>query len=803
MESISDINKLRLKGGCFFDSTDLEIFEKKDQLNKASLIFGRNGAGKTTLSNAFRKIKGDTDSPIESASLIDYDNKTIDSNNLKNEIFVFDEKFIDENVKIKERGLRSVVILGKMNEYSTKLDKKSSEQNKIQSEVDELNESLKKSNDQNNTNSPEYYWNKISKKLKEDGGWADRDKKIRSNVVKSKVSEKAYDTIKNYQSPDTIYELNNLFDSKYNKLTEAREGKLLIEHKVPSNDIFMDSYQVMDSYDGKVSYLLNKKLEKPTLNERDNRIISLIYESSNDTEKLSKKLEKFEDEKVKQCPYCYQDLSDSYKSNLVKIISRILNQEVKNHQNELRNFIIEEINIDLSEYVSLGHYDDCIDAIDTLNSKIENNNEIIRSKINNPYDSLNQFNSLNDDILALKKSLNNLEIDRKQHNKALVDIKSIEQELISLNNKIAYLEIKDNSDLYEKFIKERSQLENKIDKLLHDKSSVEDDIADIKSQMQNVDIAVDKINAFLEYIFCDKEKLKLTFKENEYLLMSKDKFVKPSEISLGERNILGLSYFFVSILENKKLEEGYKKPSLIVIDDPISSFDNSNKIGIISFLKFQMNQFLGGNENTKAIILTHDLSTYFSLEKLFTSLTKSFKNKWDKKVIFETLKLAGNKISKFKTSKYQQYDEYLETIYKFATDVNTYEMFIGNIIRQVLEAFSTFEYGDGIDAILDGDITSEKLNNTQSIYFKNLMFKLFLDGGSHKENDVKAMNDFNFFTTISHNEKRRVAKDILCLLYKLNEEHFISHFKRISNRSSEIDINEVLENINEWSKIGN
>lgn len=29
MESISDINKLRLKGGCFFDSTDLEIFEKK------------------------------------------------------------------------------------------------------------------------------------------------------------------------------------------------------------------------------------------------------------------------------------------------------------------------------------------------------------------------------------------------------------------------------------------------------------------------------------------------------------------------------------------------------------------------------------------------------------------------------------------------------------------------------------------------------------------------------------------------------------------------------------------------------
>lgn len=793
MEVLSDINKLRLKGGCFLDSTYLEIFEEKNKLSKASIIFGRNGAGKTTLSNAFRKIKGDTDTSIESACLIDYDNKIIDNENFKNKIFVFDEKFIDENVKIKEKGLNSVVILGKMNEFSTELGEKSFEKKKIQNEIDEFNESLKKYNDQNNTNSPEYYWNKISKKLKEDGGWADRDKKIKSNIAKSKVNEKLFDTIRNSHSSYTIYELNNIFNKNFSKLAEAREGNSLIIHEVPSDCIFMDAY------DEKFSKLLNKKIEKPTLDERDKKIISLMDESLNEAEKLSKKLEKFEDGSIKHCPYCYQYLSDSYKSDLVKIISKILNQKVKDHQNELRSYIIEEINIDLSEYESLEHYDDCINAIDKLNSKIKNNNEIIKNKINDPYNPLNQFNSLDDDIIFLKKSLRNLESDREQHNKGLDDIESIEKNLISINHQIAYLEIEDNIDLYENYTKERNQLKNNIDKLSGKKEFIENEIANIKSKMQNVNIAVDKINYFLEYIFCDKEKLKLIFKENEYLLMSKDKYVKPSEISVGERNILGLSYFFVSILENQNLDDGYNKPSLIVIDDPISSFDNSNKIGIISFLKFQLNKFLGGNENTKAIILTHDLSTYFSLEKLFTSLNKSFKNKWDKKVIFESLKLDGNKISKFKTSKYQQYDEYLETIYKFTTGVNTYEMFIGNTIRQVLEAFSTFEYGDGIDAILDGDITSKKLNDTQRTYFKNLMFKLFLDGGSHKENDVKTMNDFNFFTTISHNEKIRVAKDILCLLYILNKEHFISHFKRISNRNSEIDINEVVDYVKKWS----
>lgn len=60
------------------------------------------------------------------------------------------------------------------------------------------------------------------------------------------------------------------------------------------------------------------------------------------------------------------------------------------------------------------------------------------------------------------------------------------------------------------------------------------------------------------------------------------------------------------------------------------------------------------------------------------------------------------------------------------------------------------------------------------------MYRLVLHGGSHKEDQVKAMKDMNFFTLISEREKKRTAKDILCFIYLLNKAHLLSHLKEIS-----------------------
>lgn len=99
-------------------------------------------------------------------------------------------------------------------------------------------------------------------------------------------------------------------------------------------------------------------------------------------------------------------------------------------------------------------------------------------------------------------------------------------------------------------------------------------------------------------------------------------------------------------------------------------------------------------------------------------------------------------------------------------------------MRQTLEAFSTFEFKKGIDKIsTDDDVLSLLGRAEYGVYFKNLMYRLVLHGGSHKEDQVKSMKDLNFFTLISDQEKKRTAKDILCFIYLLNKAHLLSHLK--------------------------
>lgn len=60
------------------------------------------------------------------------------------------------------------------------------------------------------------------------------------------------------------------------------------------------------------------------------------------------------------------------------------------------------------------------------------------------------------------------------------------------------------------------------------------------------------------------------------------------------------------------------------------------------------------------------------------------------------------------------------------------------------------------------------------------MYRLVLHGGSHKEEQVKAMSDLNFFSLISDAEKKRTARDVLCYIYLLNKQHLLSHLQDVS-----------------------
>ena len=264
--------------------------------------------------------------------------------------------------------------------------------------------------------------------------------------------------------------------------------------------------------------------------------------------------------------------------------------------------------------------------------------------------------------------------------------------------------------------------------------------------------------------------------------------VPPQQISVGERNILGLCYFFAKIMEKREKNSVYGDENLLIIDDPISSYDFENKIGILSFLKLQLARILNGNINSRVIVMTHDLTTLCELQKIFKELSDDWKkNLQGIKIGYSILELKDCVLRDFNIDSRQAYTKLLKQVYYYGNDESDdNDIIIGNVMRQALEAFSTFEYKLGIDKVSTDDKILSQIPPEYTDYFKNLMYRLVLHGGSHKEEEVNNLN-INFFSVISPEEKRRTAKEIICFMYLLNKVHVLTHLKGNDNVEGTIE----------------
>ena len=428
------------------------------------------------------------------------------------------------------------------------------------------------------------------------------------------------------------------------------------------------------------------------------------------------------------------------------------------------------------------------ELLNKLNKTIQENNRVINQKINSPYtctyEKITDITSL---LIELEKSLKNLEEERDEYNKNIVNTKPIIDRLVSINNEIAYYDIVDD---YKRYLAQYSEYEKlsseeqNANKLVDEKLSL---CKKLEAERKNIDIAVDLINKGLKYIFFSKERLEIIVENDKYKLLSNGKPVLPSNISVGERNIIGLCYFFASMLQGKDDKNAFKDECLIIVDDPVSSYDFENKIGVLSFLKLKLSQFLNGNLNSKAIILTHDLLTFFDIEKILEELQEEFNDSYGKnKTVFNLFELKKCNLMEFQYKKRHEYTEMMKMIYDYSMEgYSDNSILIGNIMRQVLEAFSTFEYKKGISEVSTDKSIINKLDDEYQSYFSNLMYRLILNGGSHKEEETRS-GRLDFFTVISDEEKVRTAKDILCFIYLLNNLHVIAH------------LGDVSEELNKW-----
>ena len=674
---ISEFSKIIISGN-IFNNTELEFFPNNKKAPRICNIYGKNGTGKSTISKG---IKSNYENIIVKF-------KNIQNNELLREdadkIYLYNEEFIDANVKTSESGMKTIIMLGEQKDLDDQIDLLNDKRKLLDKEQQRLNIEKEKFENQNDVCRPKHLRETIEHTLK--SKWASRDKDIKGNIRNSTVQYEFYETVR----------------------TEF---------------------------------------------------------SKND---------------IQFCPYCFQDIT-TIKDDIVKSISKILNKDVEEHKQEL-----EELK---AKYIVLEELDEDLNALDEklvleANNIIAKINEQINiyiiPKIDEKIDNIyNPIKEISTNIVELENSLNEiikkLEDKRIKFNKSIDDKTENKKQLDNLNLKISWYEILDDyksleiqENLYKKLL-----LDIKINKEELDKNYNE--ILKLQSDKQNVKIANDKINLFLEYIFLTKDKLKIEYDNNQdtYIVKSHNKDIKPKDLSTGERNIIALCYFFTKILENTNEKDEFRAPCLIILDDPISSFDMENKVGLYTFFRMMFDKIMKNNSESKIINFTHSLETMLNFGKACSDIKSDY-------ILFE---LQNNQLYDFKYKSRNDYQKMLNEIYNYAM-IDNYNIenelddTIGNTMRKLLESYSTFNYNKGIEELTRNYKILDKLEKeNQRQYYNNFMYRLILNNESHTYDNTRTIN---FYDYISREEKVKTAKSILLLLYLLDKTHLQLYFNNDS-----------------------
>ena len=125
---LKDIRRVKISGAIFNTITPFDFFNPHDgdkiKTIKGALLYGRNGTGKSTIAKAFRKISGEAVPTITSAVLYDDADRPVTlSEDEKQHIFVFDEDFVDKNVRLKQDHLETIVMLGQAADLTEKIER--------------------------------------------------------------------------------------------------------------------------------------------------------------------------------------------------------------------------------------------------------------------------------------------------------------------------------------------------------------------------------------------------------------------------------------------------------------------------------------------------------------------------------------------------------------------------------------------------------------------------------------------------------------------------------------------------------
>lgn len=784
------MNHISIDGGYYTPQHTLKLFSTNKQV--ASVIYGKNGSGKSSIARAIKQSTTQQDisqkefKNIEYFLLKQHPHQGIDPTSYPKPsvpCYVHNENFTYDNLAINSEGLTTIVIFGEQIEISKEINQLNDAIESTTSNILSLEEQKSDLDNKKNPNSYLFIAEEIKENLK--NTWAERDQTIMNKKIAGKVDKNLLSEILKLPLPkQSLQELKKIFNANLHVYQNVQAAEPLKEFQKVSltNDI----------------KLLIKELAInvpfPQLSPKEDKILKLIQSSKEFRINESKNFFKSETE---ICPTCLSILDDNYKDNCLNIINLILNtNEANTVIKKLKSSNIQPSMISLVIPQTLQNLinPESFKTFSTLtthfNNKLLKLDELKSQKIVNPYVAIIvEEQSYSDLIEEINNYIEEFNLTIKNFNEQITQKNNLLTSLKKINKDIARSEFNHLITSYHSKRNTYIQLTSEIEQKNNKNKLLEQERNEKQASLANVNIALDLINSYLSYIFYDETRLYLQHEEDKYKIMSRGLPVKPSSLSVGEKNIISLCYFFSTLFANESISELFSKKCILVLDDPLSSFDFENKVGVYSFLRYILSELHGKNPESKSLILTHDLDVLYNLAKVYDDIDIKENDK------LKLFNLNKKELIDIKTKNFDEYSLLLQNIYEFIHSPQTSmnEINIGNNMRRILEAFSTFNYKCGIDGISKNEEILGKLKASYQPYFKNSMYRLILNSESHLQERSKQILNTTFKEHFSLDEKVKTAKDILMFLYLLDPVHLKIHLKKDKS-----DSNLICSQIETW-----
>lgn len=470
------------------------------------------------------------------------------------------------------------------------------------------------------------------------------------------------------------------------------------------------------------------------------------------------------------CPFCTNIFDDNYNKRKSKFLNTYKKRETQNIV-EMKNTIDK-----LKTYLKKSKYEILIESVKEPKSEdeislvfkkfIEESNYIqkkIKSICN--FDS---FNISNEEISQLHELILKMIIDYKK------------------------------LDFYGgiKFIKICKDINEKINNLLEKLDVLKKEIGEVNGLVLNtIKKSKKEINQFLEIAGFKYEFDFIVNNENEAVTFLKYKIDNEEttkienikrHLSWGEKNAFALILFMYYAIS--------QKADLIILDDPISSFDDNKKYAIIDRL-FINKKTLKSFRNKTVLMLTHDF------EPIINFVVNNKPNN-EAKVSF--IKNYDGLIKE----KYISQDEDIKLIshlyYKYAKDSNI------NIISRVsfLRKYIEITNNDQENMNLAYEILSSIIHGKKEISIKVNRDKFMTMTQNEKVIGINYIKDFIENFDYSEMLKKDYTQENIIKLYKKEHNNYLKsqlfrEYLEISNKRKELQDNTLLKFVDEIFHIEN